>query len=133
MSKERNDALEEAARIADAHWPEAGHVHADGSVSCAMSISIQIRRLKRDTVSPAPLMTAAEFNALAGRTIKIADGLNENPVQLMRAAYGRVLSENERLTKQYDDLMWHHERLAAHDKEMADAAEALRRETKEAE
>jgi hypothetical protein len=42
----RDQALEDAARIADEHWPESGHVHPDDSVSCPMSISILIRRLK---------------------------------------------------------------------------------------
>jgi len=42
----RNDALEYAAQIADAHWPESGHVHQDDAVSCQMSISVEIRRAK---------------------------------------------------------------------------------------
>lgn len=42
----RDTALEEAARIADRHWPESGHVSCAGAVSCPMSISIMIRRLK---------------------------------------------------------------------------------------
>src|SRR5437588_5219836 len=37
----RNDALETAARIADAHTPEYGHVHTAGAVSCQMTIGIE--------------------------------------------------------------------------------------------
>lgn len=44
--KVRDQALEEAALIADAHWPESGHIHQESSVSCQMTISIQIRRSK---------------------------------------------------------------------------------------
>jgi len=44
--KLRDDTLEEAALIADEHWPESGHAHQLGAVSCQMSISIEIRRLK---------------------------------------------------------------------------------------
>jgi NTP pyrophosphatase (non-canonical NTP hydrolase) len=40
------EALEDAAKIADGHWPEDGHVHPTEAVSCQMSISILIRRLK---------------------------------------------------------------------------------------
>jgi hypothetical protein len=42
----RADALEYAAQIADAHWPESGHVHQDGAVSCQMTVSVDIRRAK---------------------------------------------------------------------------------------
>jgi hypothetical protein len=42
----RDGALEEAALIADEHWPERGHVPQHEAVSCPMSISIQIRRRK---------------------------------------------------------------------------------------
>jgi hypothetical protein len=42
----RADALEYAAQIADAHWPESGHVHQEGAISCQMSISVEIRRRK---------------------------------------------------------------------------------------
>lgn len=44
----RDRALEEAALISDKHWPESGHVPCQGAVSCAMSTSIEIRRLKTD-------------------------------------------------------------------------------------
>jgi hypothetical protein len=50
----RDVALEEAARIADEHWPESGHVPQHDAVSCAMSISIQIRRLKSTYGQQAP-------------------------------------------------------------------------------
>ena len=46
MEKTRDIALEEAALIADAHWPEEGHCHVEDAVSCQMSISILIRRRK---------------------------------------------------------------------------------------
>lgn len=42
----RNDALEWAAQVSDAHWPESGHIHQDGAVSCPMTISVEIRRQK---------------------------------------------------------------------------------------
>jgi hypothetical protein len=42
----RDEALEYAAQIADAHWPESGHVHQSDAVSCQMSISVEIRRAK---------------------------------------------------------------------------------------
>ena len=42
----RDAALEAAALIADGHWPETGHVQQHGAISCAMSISVAIRRLK---------------------------------------------------------------------------------------
>jgi hypothetical protein len=38
--------LEAAALVSDAHWPESGHVHQEDAVSCPMSISVQIRRMK---------------------------------------------------------------------------------------
>lgn len=44
--QDRDSVLEVAACIADGHWPEAGHEPQHGAVSCAMSISITIRRLK---------------------------------------------------------------------------------------
>lgn len=50
----RDAALEEAALIADEHWPESGHDHSDESVSCAMSISILIRRLKSPAAGRGP-------------------------------------------------------------------------------
>lgn len=46
LATARDAALEEAALIADQHWPEAGHVHQPDAISCQMSISIAIRRLK---------------------------------------------------------------------------------------
>ena len=37
-------AFEQAAEIADEHWPEQGHVHPEEAISCQMSISVLIRR-----------------------------------------------------------------------------------------
>lgn len=56
----RDDAYEQAASIADTHWPEAGHVHPDEAVSCAMSISILIRRLKSTHGKPVGPASPAE-------------------------------------------------------------------------
>lgn len=47
VKEAREKALEEAAVIADGHWPESGHVGQHDAVSCQMSISILIRRLKK--------------------------------------------------------------------------------------
>jgi hypothetical protein len=46
------DALEAAALIADKHWPESGHVHQEGAISCQMSVSVEIRRLKSKLRTP---------------------------------------------------------------------------------
>lgn len=55
-----DDALESAAVIADKHWPESGHVPQQGAVSCAMSISIEIRRLRSDYPKPHPVNEQAD-------------------------------------------------------------------------
>lgn len=42
----KDSGLEEAATISDQHWPESGHIHQEGAISCQMSISVEIRRRK---------------------------------------------------------------------------------------
>jgi hypothetical protein len=48
LNEAQDMALELAATVADKHWPESGHVHQEGAVSCQMSVSVEIRRLKRN-------------------------------------------------------------------------------------
>lgn len=54
LAQIRDQALEDAALIADQHWPESGHVACPEAVSCPMSISILIRRLKSTYASTPP-------------------------------------------------------------------------------
>jgi hypothetical protein len=46
LADERDNALELAATVADKHWPESGHVQQEGAISCQMTVSVDIRRLK---------------------------------------------------------------------------------------
>ncbi len=78
--KIRDDALEYAAQIADEHWPESGHVHQEGSVSCQMSVSITIRRAKSlDKWEP------TEHEKLAVRSAR--EEMRERSVQAFEDAY----------------------------------------------
>lgn len=54
-------AFEEAATVADPHWPESGHVHQDGDLSCQATISVDIRRMKRGAMESKVLVALAKM------------------------------------------------------------------------
>ena len=71
----RDQALEEAACVADQHWPESGHAHDAGTLSCQATISVLIRRLRNGT--PRAFVDEQKLAKLSERIAKPEAALHE--------------------------------------------------------
>ena len=66
-------ALELAAQVADDHWPERGHEHVSGAISCQASISVAIRRLKLAAIDEQKAIVPAREALLARLVTALTD------------------------------------------------------------